>query len=318
MDFLVESLFRPASVAAGVRFRKTASLVKVSEERQYLATAARHLDAYRQLERTVGLPLVNQYPGFGVNSQQSGEELAADVRKLFGYATDTPVPSVIELMERFGVRVIEMPTASRIDGFAARFGSEHAVVLNPNVPNDRGRLNAGHEWGHVLYEDCAQGVKWSHKVVESRAYEFAFGLLMPRSILEDAFRGRSMVKLVQYKERYGVSLAAMVYRAEKVNILSMSETEWLWRQFAVRGWRKKEPGNARPDRAIRFERLFEEAVQGKAVSRHDLLWMMGLSEDEMQARLDLAAGMGAERAPEEGPDEREEEEDRPRVLKFPQ
>lgn len=314
----VESFFRAGSTPTGVRFRKTASLVKVSEEKQYLATAARHVDAYRQLERTLSSPLRNQHPRFAVGPDQTGEELAAEIRRLFDLPALASVPSVIDLMEQFGVRVIELPTASRIDGFAARFGCEHVVVLNPNVPNDRGRLNAGHEWGHVLYEDCGQGVKWSHKAVEGRAYEFAFHLLMPPAVLCDAFSGRSMVKLVQFKERYGVSLAAMVYRAEKVGILGRTETEWLWRQFAMRGWRKREPGTVRPDRAIRFERLFEEAVQGRAASRHDLLWMMGLSEAEMQARLDLAAGMESSPADQgEGPDE-PEEEGRPNVLKFPQ
>ena len=81
-------------------------------------------------------------------------KVASEVRKALGIKADAPVPSVIESIERCGIRVIELPTDLRIDGIAGRFGEEIVVVLNPSAKHDRSRMNAAHEWGHGLFGHC--------------------------------------------------------------------------------------------------------------------------------------------------------------------
>ncbi len=312
----LEWFIRPACTPKHVRFRKADSLVRVAEEKQYLALASRWLEAYRRLEQAINRPLRDNNQCLRFEYYESGEDAAKRTRSQLDLKENQSVASVVTVMEDlFGLRVIELPTESRIDGFAAKYGNEHIVVLNPNVPNDRNRLNAGHELGHVAFSDCEDRAFLTHKEVENRAYEFAFHLLMTADVLHESFQGKSMVKLVQYKERYGVSLAAMIYRAEKKKFISTKETEWLWRQFAIRGWRKNEPGNVRPDRATRFEQLFEEAVAEQPSRRAALLRTMGVSEQEMNSRLNLAAGMN--QSVEEGNGESEEGGEGGNVLKFP-
>lgn len=120
-------------------------------------------------------------------------------------------------------------------------------------------------------------------------------------ILREAFVGRSAVKLVQYKERFGISMAAMIYRAEKDGIIDERTSKWLWIQFSRNGWRAKEPGVVRPDRAVRFERLLDESIASKQLSWLDAQAITGASADELKKRRELAMGiLGNEENDEEG------------------
>ena len=53
--------------------------------------------------------------------------------------------------------------------------------------------------------------------MEAAAYEFACHLLIPESELRKAFDGRSAVRLLQAKEKFGISMAAMIYRDSHEN-----------------------------------------------------------------------------------------------------
>lgn len=216
-----------------------------------------------------------------------------------------PIHSVIEVLEAFGIRTMEMPTELAIDGFAARLGDESVVILNPSSANDRCRLNAGHELGHVLFGDCDSGQPTT-KEMDNRAFEFASYLLIPPSQLREAFKGRSAVKLVQAKEKYGISMAAMIFRAEKQGVIDAQTTKKLWIQFSRRGWRANEPGKVRADRAIRFERLLDQALAEKKLTWNDASEVTGIKQADLKRRRDLAMGITEE----------EEEEGEASVLRI--
>jgi Zn-dependent peptidase ImmA (M78 family) len=193
-------------------------------------------------------------------------------------------------LERLGVRTVELPTDLAIDAFAARYGTEYAIVLNSNTPNDRCRLDAAHEVVHVLLGDCDQSAKET-KEIEKRAFRVGSLFLLPERKLREAFVGKSLVRLLKYKETFGISLAAMVYRAQQSKILSERETTWLWREFAKRGWRREEPGYVRPDRAMRFEYMLESAIQTKKLTWNQAESLTGVSESELRQRLNQALGI---------------------------
>ena len=201
-------------------------------------------------------------------------------------------------MKRFGIRTIENPTDLRIDGLAAKYGDEYVVVLNPSVSTDRRRLNAAHELGHVLFGDCDSDEQ-EGKALEARAFDFASHLLLPNSQLKRAFEGRSMVRLVQFKERFGISLAAMIYRAEKLELHLEAGREDALDRVLRRGWRTVEPGVVRPDRATRFEQLIDEAVLANKLSLKEIADLSGVRSEAVRARLNFAMGITSRDVPEE-------------------
>jgi Zn-dependent peptidase ImmA (M78 family) len=215
---------------------------------------------------------------------------------------------VPDVLDRFGIRSIEHLTEFRIDGLAAKFGDETAVVLNPGVSNDRSRLNAAHELAHVIFGECDREEVAETKASENRAFEFASVFLLPNTKLKEAFTGQSMVRLVQFKEMYGISLAAMVYRAEKQRYITKATAKKLWVEFSRRGWRTNEPGSVRPDRATRFEQLLDSAIFERRISIREAAGIAGVRPEEIRQRINSA--MGLER-------DSHFDEEEPAVLRIP-
>jgi Zn-dependent peptidase ImmA (M78 family) len=272
----------------GVRYRALKA-VKVADKRAFEGEALGWFQGYLEVEKAVDDPLEQPKGDFKVKSSESGADVAQRLRGDYKLK-DYPVPSVIRLVENFGVRVIQLHTDARIDGIAAWLGKVPVVALNQGLSNDRIRLNAAHELGHHLFQDCAEGAALSHDEVEQRAMEFASHLLIPDAALRDAFELQSMVRLVQYKERFGVSLAAMLYRAERGRLLPKSLAKKLWIKFGELGWRKDEPGYVPPDRPVRMESLFDAAVHRKKMTFGEIAAIAGVSERAVRQRVFLAMG----------------------------
>ncbi len=284
----IEWLRGAGLVLQGVRYRALKS-VSSHDKARFTHEAQVWLEMYLHLESLLGQPLVPRQPRFRIGHTVSGEELAQRIRRRYKFGI-YPVPSTIRLLEDFGVHTIQVATSIRIDAFAARFDHSRVVVLNSLLPPDRMRLTALHELGHHLYEDFLTGVPLTGDDIEKRAFEFGSHLLMPESELGEAFRIKSMVRLVEYKERYGISLAAMVYRARKSGLLSQRLYQRLWQEFAKHGFRRAEPGLVPPDRPLRMESLIESAVAKDKTTYADLASHFGTDAEAVKNRVVSAMG----------------------------
>lgn len=272
-----------------VRYRHRKSLVTQTASVQFEFAAQTWLDAYVFVEQRVGEPLAKARKHKLEDIEgRTPEQKARSVRRMLDLDDNDPVYSVPSVLEKFGVRVIEVATVEAIDGLAALFGQERVTVLARGVEGDRSRLNAAHEFGHIVAGDV--DAETEHQEAHARAFEFGACLLMPLAVLKRAIERRSMVHLVEMKKLYGVSLAAMIYRAERAGFLDPTETKAIWIEFAKRGWRQREPGRIAPDRALRFEVLFERAVSLKRVTLDDVSKRSGINVSELKRRLSESIG----------------------------
>lgn len=292
---------------SGIRYRNLKSRVRAGDLHRFEADVQRWVDAYITLETRLNKPLLARFENPQAAINANPDEFSREIRRKFELSDEDPISSVVEVLENFGVRVLEHTTDLRIDGIAAKYSDEYIVVLNPTVSNDRGRLNAAHELAHVLYGDCDSDESDS-KAAEHRAFEFASHFLLPNNQLKRAFVGKSMVRLVQFKERFGISLAAMVYRAEKLGFITKSEAKMLWIEFVRRGWKSSEPGYVRPDRATRFEQLVDETLASGKMSIREIADLAGARPDAIRERLNYAMGIRCENA---------FEDDEAVTIKFP-
>ncbi len=212
-----------------------------------------------------------------------------------------PIPSVARMLENAGIRVIQQVGASGVDAFAARLGAAHVVTVNSSLPADRMRLTLAHELGHVLYEDVLHDGHADDGAIESRAFEFASHLLMPSPVLREAFEIKSMVRLVQYKERFGISLSAMIYRATREQLIPQTMAQRLWREFSRLGWRRQEPGRVPTDRPVRLETLIDSALRQKRATLTELCRVSTLTPEAIHSRVMDAMGAREARADNDAP-----------------
>ncbi len=107
-----------------VSYRNTNSRVKTADLHRYEAEVQRWINAYVALEFRLGRPLTANISDVNVKAKTPPVVLSLEVRRHLGFSEDDPIPSVVDVLERFGIRVIENPTDLRIDGLAARYGNK--------------------------------------------------------------------------------------------------------------------------------------------------------------------------------------------------
>ena len=198
------------------------------------------------LEKVVELPdtLLPDFPVAPDEADASPEEAAREARDFFG-VTPGPIRHVVRLAERAGVVVVfSEPGISAIDAYSLHTGTRPIIVLNP-VKDDyyRQRFDVAHEIGHlIMHHDAEPG----GKVAEEQANRFAAEFLMPAEEigphLPTTTAGRGWTKLAELKEHWGVSLAALLYRARTLSVMGDVTYRNAMIRMSQNGWRRAEPG----------------------------------------------------------------------------
>ena len=185
---------------------------------------------------------------------QEIEDIAAQVRKYWDIGTG-PIKDLQYLLEKNGIIVTGFDTnEDKIDAFSQRTivaGNDIyfiAVALG-NRPEGRIRFDMAHELGHILLhpwsEDLEAITKDEFKARERQANMFASAFLLPRnSFGKDIASYPTDLKYYQFlKNKWKVSIQAMIYRAHQLGIMSDNQYQYLMRQVSKNGWRIKEPGD---------------------------------------------------------------------------
>lgn len=198
------------------------------------------------LEKVVELPEASlpDLPVAPDEADASPEEVAREARDFFGVAPG-PIQHVVRLAERAGVVVVfSEPGVAAIDAYSLHTGTRPIIVLNP-VKKDyyRQRFDVAHEIGHlIMHHDAEPG----GKIAEEQANRFAAEFLMPAEEialhLPATTASRGWGKLAELKEHWGVSLAALLYRARTLGVMRDVTYRNAMIRMSQNGWRRAEPG----------------------------------------------------------------------------
>lgn len=220
MDYLTYG-DRPVSLAGmeGTHFRSLRSTSKQSRAGAWVWSEA-VLDVVSVLERYVRLPGPD-LPLVPTAADASPEFIAEAVEHLREHwqLPDGPVGYLVRHMERHGVIVSRLPIADHgIDAYSQNQGAHPVVVLGTNKGDiGRSRFDAAHEIGHLIcHPDADPG-----GLQESQAHAFAAELLMPmRHMVKQLPRRFDLGQYAKLKQEWGVSIAALLYRARTLEVIS--------------------------------------------------------------------------------------------------
>ena len=231
----------------GAHFRSLRSTSQIERD-QALAYGRIATDVVAALADLVDLPEVD-LPEYVVPPDEiagSGPVEAARVTRKALLGEPGPVPHLVGLLERHGVIVLVLPDAAeRVDAFSVGVHPRPMVFFNPAKGDYwRNRFDGAHELGHlVMHADAEPG----EKIVEDQAHRFAAEFLLP----EDGIGGELPAaadwdRLAELKAEWGVSMAALLYRARTLGIMMETTYRDAMTTLSSRGWRRREPGPARP------------------------------------------------------------------------
>lgn len=232
------------------------------------------------LEKVVEFPktLLPDFPVAPDEADASPEEVAHEARDFFG-VTPGPIQHVVRLAERAGVVVVfSEPGIAAIDAYSLHTGMRPIIVLNP-MKDDyyRQRFDVAHEIGHlIMHQDAEPG----GKVAEDQANRFAAEFLMPAEEigphLPTTTAGRGWAKLAELKEHWGVSLAALLYRARTLGVMGDVTYRNAMIRMSQNGWRRAEPGRISSLEAPSMLPRAREVINEAGIEDEQLLSGSGL------------------------------------------
>ncbi|ODA30521.1 helix-turn-helix domain-containing protein [Planctopirus hydrillae] len=267
-----------------LRYRNLPNRVRVQDKRHFEALAERWVGAYVGLESRLDTKLSCREPHF-FDPELTPEELARRARKSLGIDEGSALQNVVEMLETFAVRVMELRTVLSVDTLTAQHNNMPVLIINPAIASERMRLILATEIARSLFARYAASICRSEEILDRFSNDFAAEFLLPISQLQKAFEGRSFLRLISFKERFGVTLASMIFRAAQKKIIASSLAKKLWREISVKGWRNNEPGAIWKDRAIRFETLLETAIQTGALTWDEAERATGVCSSELIRRI---------------------------------
>ena len=278
----VEYFFRPEHFTLkNIHYRKHADL----PERQLEQITAKILD---QIERRIELE--NLFPtapvqAFSVKNLpktiskiEEVESLADQVRNQWSLGLD-PIPDLIDLFEKHGIKVFEIDSDRhpKIDGLYAEVNDMPVVVVGDQRPGDRQRFTLAHELGHLILDK-----RLAPKLdIEDCCNRFAGAFLLPKkSLLNILGEYRTSIEpqeLSMIKQEYGISMTCVLHRAEDNKIISSVLYRQIRTEFNARGWSKSEPGKRYPRETTHiFEQMIFHALAEEYIGESKAAELMNM------------------------------------------
>ncbi len=279
-----------------VTYFRNLRATSVRERRRASAQALLLSDFVAALEHHVRIPEVSVpalHAARGA-AREEIEDIAQQVRDVWNLGHE-PVPHVVRSLERHGIVVARLTLgSSTVDAFSIRIGRRPLVLLTDDKSDNyvRSRFDASHELGHLVMH---RGAEPGTKETEQQAHNFAAAFLLPEASAREELPRRldapDWSRLAEMKRTWGVSIAALLFRARALRIISADTYQSAMRYMSFRGWRRQEPGDREmgaPEAPLLLERSVRRAEVEAGLSTESLVEAAHLPLSDMRDLLEAA------------------------------
>lgn len=290
LDMKLDYFFRPFTVdidTSKFEFRKKSSIgAKKIESIKYMVCA--EIEKYLEIESILGKnnSFSLDYSNLLVESEDDAKLLACKLRKDLNIGSDAIV-SAVELLENYGVKIIEIDYDNKFSGTCNTAGSIPVIVINKNMTSERKRMTIFHELGHLLMR-CSSEID-----EEKMCTIFANEVLIPSdkfiSILGALRHGISLVELQAIQREYGISVDALMAKAVQLNIITNSRyTSYYKKKNAIPSFKEAVEKSLYPmEHTNRFKRLVYCALASEVISFSKAAGLLDLPLSEVRDTLNL-------------------------------
>ena len=254
--------FEGKNIVLDVPMLRSSSNATLSEEElaEIEALLSFKAEQYLRTEHQIGMQthFVNPLEGIRVSNLEEVIK-AADLLREKWHCGDGPIPSVLRLMERKGIKVLDASLPNQVIGLSTWADKIHPLVLidmrSEKTNCERLRFTACHELGHLLLT-FSDGVN-----VEQLCNKFASFFLFPRhTFIEEIGResreSLALEELIDLRELYGVSIAAQVHEAWDLRLISRQHYDWWYEELIKKNIKEERWGSYRfPETLGREKRM---------------------------------------------------------------
>jgi Zn-dependent peptidase ImmA (M78 family)/DNA-binding XRE family transcriptional regulator len=276
----------------GIEFRKKISRLSKTAEVAVIEKARAFLERYLELENLLNIPLhLSDFQYEVPVSNAADAQIAAEsLRKQWNLGSD-PIPSVIEMLEDHGFKVLEIDADDAFDGLKALVQGHKVIVLNKKHNAVRKRFTALHELAH---HSLPFDTRLAEKDVERLCHTFASAVLYPAEIARTEMAQERfhffLQELELIKERWGISIAALFPRALHLGIINANTYRRLNTNYRVKGYHRNEPGDfGGRERPRRFIQLLYRAIGQEVISINHAAHLAEMNLGEFRDKLEQLA-----------------------------
>lgn len=165
-----------------------------------------------------------------------------------------PIDNLTKVLERNGCYIFVIDTNEiHVDAYSQIVHNIPIIILNKCKGSPaRWRFDLAHELGHLILHSNITRDRFENEydIIEKEANIFASNFLMPSQSFGSSVLNDKLDYFIQLKKDWKVSIAAMIYRCNHLNIFNNLTTKKLQIQLSKRKWRVNEP----LDDEIQFEK----------------------------------------------------------------
>ena len=283
-------------------FRSMASTTK-SSRRRTEAQLRWAQDISLSLQEWVDLPEVKvprlDATDYRQITPEEIEHMADECRNVWELGTG-PISDVLLVLENAGIVVVKVEVGTvKMDGLSNWSDADHrpyALIAKDKATCVRSRMDAAHELAHLVLhhglEPKTLNNRVDFKAIEKQAFHFAGAFLMPAQSFAAEVWSPSLNAFLSLKERWKVSVGAMIARCAKLRLMGEEFERRLWKHFSSRGWRKSEPlDDTLPTEEPRLlNRSVRLLVEERVRSREELLSDFRLHAQDVESLCGLKLG----------------------------
>lgn len=256
-------------------------------------------EAVIRLEEYVDLPKLNlpvrSFRNIDEISDSDIEDAALECRVLWGLGKKE-IPDLALAAESNGIVLIREETGvAQIEGLSS-WSPDLAhpfILLSADKENAfRSRFDLAHEIGHlILHKHVGNELDSErYKLKEGQAHRFAGALLLPAESLADEIRiPVTLDSLLLLKQRYGVSVAAIIMRLHALSLIADDEKQNLFKRRSARWGAKSEPGDdyRQPELPRLLKRTIDLLISSGFLTLEGVPSFFGLSIRDLEMLLGL-------------------------------
>lgn len=177
-------------------------------------------------------------PCYAVDELDDIGEIASAVRATWSIPPG-PVHNLIGWLEQASCLVFSCDfETDKIDEVVQWIHPYRPIILvNSTAPADRLRFSLAHALGHLVMHRGEE----PYKEMEKEADQFAAEFLMPASDIVDELVPVTINHMLELKQYWKVSMAALIYRAKVLGVITERQSTSLFQQRSRLGYTKNEP-----------------------------------------------------------------------------
>jgi Zn-dependent peptidase ImmA (M78 family)/DNA-binding XRE family transcriptional regulator len=228
---LTDPIYGPGVTEFWHRKRQAAT---ARQMRRVYAEINKRIIHINRLLRSADLP--ESFQRFDLDEFDGPADVARAVRIAWNLPQG-PVRDVTQAVENAGGIVIRCDFGTRLVDAVSRWvpGMPPLFFLNEGLTADRERLTLAHELGHIVMH------RTPSPTMEDEAFVFAGEFLTPEREIGPYLAHLTLPRLASLKPMWRVSMAALITRASRLDLIAPRQARYLWMQMGRAGYREREP-----------------------------------------------------------------------------